>query len=255
MKRTGKELLYLVGWLVTGLVLVPPVFWWLGSQGIVTVPGMEAATLQATYQHFARHLQQPLLLGAVLFPYLVFIAARMLREKPSVMEPPDELGQAVSRGEQDRVRHFIEEGGDLNQGNAAGETPLHLAAMRGDMNMTWLLLEGGADFNAADHTVGYSPLQIAALQGHSEICEVLIRYGAVVDALTSRHETALHLAARAGHPAVVTVLLKYRANTGIRNNTGQTAQQLAEQQGHDVVVRLMQEHARNEWAYLRLSNG
>jgi hypothetical protein len=50
-------------------------------------------------------------------------------------------------------------------------------------------------------------------------------------------------------------LLKYRANTGIRNNTGQTAQQLAEQQGHDVVVRLMQEHARNEWAYLRLSNG
>ncbi|MGB5474570.1 MAG: ankyrin repeat domain-containing protein [Gammaproteobacteria bacterium] len=254
MKSYIKELLYLVLWILAGCLLMPPVFWWLGSQGILTVPDMEFGTLRATYLDVVARLREPLWLIAMSFPYLIFSAVRMLRGSlgPS---GSTELGLAVTRGEPALVQQLIEQGQDLNQGNAAGETPLHLAVMRGDMSMTWMLLEGGADFNATDQAVGYSPLQIAALQGHSEICEALIRYGAGVDALTSRHETALHLAARAGHGAVVAVLLKYRTNTGIRNNAGQTARQIAEQQGHVELVSLMDQHASSEWPYLRLSNG
>ena len=254
MKIIKKELKYLVLWIVAGFLLVPPIFWWLDSRGVVIIPGMEFTTLRATYLDIASHLHEPLWLLAVSFPYLISITARMLRGN-SLPAGATEVGLAVTRGEPQVVQQLIEQGKDLNQANAAGETPLHLAAMRGDMGMAWLLLEGGADFNATDHTVGYSPLQIAALQGHSEICEALIRYGAAVDALTSRNETALHLAARAGHGAVVGVLLKYRANTGIRNNTGQTARQLAEQCGHAALVSLMEQHASSEWPYLRLSNG
>jgi len=254
MKFILKELRSLLLWGAAGCLLVPALFWWLGSFGIVAMPGLEVGTLHGTYLYFARHLNQPLLLAAVTFPYLVFIALRMLVRKPTPAAST-ELALAVTRGESGTVQQLIEKGEDLNQGNAAGETPLHIAAMRGDMGMAWLLLESGADFNATDRAVGYSPLQIAALQGHSEICEALIRYGAEVDALTSRHETALHLAARAGHAAVVAVLLKYRANTGLRNNTGQTAQQLAKQLGHDEVVSVMEQHASSEWPYLSLSNG
>ncbi|HUT40985.1 MAG TPA: ankyrin repeat domain-containing protein [Gammaproteobacteria bacterium] len=254
MNIITKELKYLLLWIIAGCLLVPPVFWWLGSQGVLTVPGMEFVTLRATYLHIVASLREPLWLVAVSLPYLIFIAVRMLRGSLA-STGSTELGLAVSRGESALVKQLIEQGLDLNQGNAAGETPLHLAAMRGDMGMTWMLLEGGADFNTTDQAVGYSPLQIAALQGHSEICEALIRYGASVDALTSRHETALHLAARAGHGAVVSVLLKYRANTAIRNNAGQTARQLAEQHGHAELVSLMEQHASNEWPYLRLSNG
>ena len=254
MKIFVKELLYLVLWIIAGCLLVPPVFWWLGSQGALTVPGMEFGTLRETYLDVVAGPQRPLWLVAVSFPYLIFIAVRMLRGSP-VPTGSTELGLAVSRGEPVLVQQLIEQGQDLNQGNAAGETPLHLAVMRGDMGVTWMLLEGGADFNATDQAVGYSPLQMAALQGHSEICEALIRYGASVDALTSRHETSLHLAARAGHGAVVSVLLKYRANTGIRNNADQTARQLAEQQGHVELVSLMEQYASKEWPYLRLSNG
>ncbi len=254
MTSIRKELKYLLIWLITGSALVPLLFWWLGSLGVEAIPHLQHATLQSSYLYFFRHLHTPLLLATLVFPYLIFLAVRMLRDDTS-LAGSTELGLAVTRGEADTVQKLIEQGKDLNQGNAAGETPLHLAAMRGDTNMAQLLLEGGADFNATDQAVGYSPLQIAALQGHSELCEILIRYGAGVDALTPRHETALHLAARAGHGAVVAVLLKYRTNTGIRNSAGQTAQQVAQQEGHAELVGLMQQHASSEWPYLRLLNG
>ncbi len=254
MNLIKKELMHLLIWGAAGCLLVPAVFWWLGSRGIVLVPGLEYGAFQDAYQQFMRHLHEPLILIAVAFPYLLSVALRVLIRD---LSPPGstELGLAVARGESDTVVQLIERGGNLNEANTAGETPLHLAAMQGDTGMTYLLLESGADFNATDRAVGYSPLQIAALQGHSGICEALIRYGANVDAVTSRHETALHLAARAGHTAVVVVLLKYRANPGVRNNAGQTARQLAEQQGHDALVSLMVQHADREWPYLRLSNG
>jgi len=254
MGRVIKELMHLLLWGSAGCLLVPAMFWWLGSQGIVLVPGLEHGAFQDVYRQFMRHLHEPLILVAVAFPYVLSIALRVLIRD---LSPPGStvIGLAVTRGESSTVEQLIEQGENLNDGNAAGETPLHLAAMQGDTGMTYLLLESGAELNAADHAVGYTPLQIAALQGHSAICEALIRYGADVDALTSRHETALHLAARAGHSDVVAVLLKYRAHTKVRNKAGQTARQLAEQQGHDALVSLMDQHATSEWPYLRLSNG
>jgi len=254
MRSVKKELLYLFSWLSAASVLVPALLWWLASRGIVVVPGLEQGTLQASYLNFFHHLHEPLILAAVVFPYLLFTALRLLVGG----SPPagsTELGLAVTRGEPDLVQQMIARGEDLNQTNAAGETPLHLAAMQGDMGMASLLLESGADLNATDHAIGYTPLQLAALQGHSEICEMLIKYGAGVDAVTSRHETALHLAARAEHTAVIAVLLKYRANTGIKNNTGETALQIAEQSGNTALVSLMKQHASSEWPYLSLSNG
>lgn len=249
-----KEFKYLVFWLLAGYLLLPPLLWWLGGHGIMVLPGTEASTLRDAYLYFTRHLNEPLPGVAMTFPYLMFIVARLLQDRPPATAET-ELGLAVARGEPDRVQQLIAQGTDLNRGNAVGETPLHLAVMRGDMNMAWLLLESGADFNAIDPATGYSPLQIAALQGHTAICEALIRYGANVDALTSVHETALHLAARTGHEGVMGVLLKYRANTAIRNNSGETAQQIAARRGHAGVVALMHRHASSEWPYLRLSNG
>jgi ankyrin repeat protein len=254
MKFLRKELKYLVFWLFAGYLVFPSLFWWLGGHGIVVLPGMDISTPEAAYRYFAWHLQEPVPVVAMAFPYLMSIAVRLLREKPPAASEP-ELGLAVTRGEPERVQQLIADGTDPNEGNAAGETPLQLAVMRGDMNMAWLLLESGADTNAVDPATGYTPLQIAALQGHAAICEALIRFGAGVEALTSVHETALHLAARTGHEDVTGVLLKYRANTGIRNNAGETAQQIAERRGHAGVVALMQQHASSEWPYLRLSNG
>lgn len=247
MKFIGKELKYLVLWLLASFLLVPPLFSWLGSLGLVTLPDRESMTLPATYLYFARHLPDPLPLAAVLCPYLMFIVARLLQDRAL---PADAAG---SDGEPETEQQLVEQ--DRQRGGSTSESPLHLAAMRGDLSMTWLLLEGGVDFDAIDPAVGYSPLQIAALQGHADICEALIRYGAAVDAPTSRQETALHLAARGGHEAVVSVLLKYRANTALRNRDGQTAQQLAEREGHAGVVGLMERHASSEWPYLRLSSG
>lgn len=255
MKPIGKELKYLVLWLAASVLLVPPLFGWLGSLGLPLMPEMEAAAAETAYLHFFRHLHEPLMLIAVFIPYLMFVGARMLQERPA-RGLPLEVTEPAPPGAPATVRQLHAGKGREPQPDAVAiESSLHIAAMRGDTGLALVLLDKGVDFNAADHASGYTPLQIAALQGHAAVCETLIRYGASVDALTPRQETALHLAAQAGHAAAVATMLKYRANTGIRNSAGQTAQQLAQQHGHAGVVTLMEQHASHEWPYLRLANG
>ena len=58
-----------------------------------------------------------------------------------------------------------------------------------------------------------TPLMIAAAKGHIKICELLLSYGASVDAESGdNHLTALHFAAEKGHKEVCQLLLENGAN-------------------------------------------
>ncbi|MEZ5540759.1 MAG: ankyrin repeat domain-containing protein [Pseudomonadota bacterium] len=235
-------------------MMLPVLFWWLAGRGIVALPGMDAVSFMAAYPHFFRHLHEPLMLAATILPYVMFVGARLLQEQ-TVTAPALRAEHEPARAKPAEVHRIKPARVGKVTDSAAPEQSLHQAAMRGDAGLTLQLLEQGADFNAADPASGYTPLQIAALQGHAAICDALIRYGAAVDAMTARHETALHLAAQSAHADAVSTLLKYRANTDVRNSSGQTALQLAQLHGHAAVVRIMEDHASREWPYLRLAHG
>ncbi len=77
--------------------------------------------------------------------------------------------------------------------------PLHSAISAGHEAVARLLVERGADVNAAQDG-GVTPLHEAAANGLDDLAELLVRHGARLDALTDDILTPADLAERAGHP-------------------------------------------------------
>jgi ankyrin repeat protein len=82
-----------------------------------------------------------------------------------------------------------------------------------------LLLESGADFEAADSN-GIRPLWIAAHQGNDEAVDTLLTVSAAIDATALDGTTALWAAAQQGHAEVVRRLLDAKADAGLRSVAG-----------------------------------
>lgn len=105
---------------------------------------------------------------------------------------------------------------DVNAANASGETPLMLAALRGELEWTARLLERGAKPQLA----GWSPLHYAATGIEPRIVAMLLDRGAVIDAPSPNGTTPLMMAARYGAEANVDLLLARGADKGLRNDLG-----------------------------------
>jgi acyl-CoA-binding protein len=66
---------------------------------------------------------------------------------------------------------------DVNYADETGQTALHLAADKGNMDIVQLLIEMGANVNACDQD-GISVLQAAVIAGHVQTCQLLLQSGA-----------------------------------------------------------------------------
>lgn len=107
--------------------------------------------------------------------------------------------------------------------NAAGETPLMLAALRGQVVLSRELLVRGARLDRP----GWTPLHYAASGGEPRLVEMLIGHGAPLDARAPNGNTALMMAARHGSEAGAWILLKAGAHPGLRNRDGLSAADFA----------------------------
>ena len=105
-----------------------------------------------------------------------------------------------------------------------GRTPLHFAneSMQAS-NMVTLLLELGADVNVASST-GRTILHESILRGSctAEHLNILLAYGANIEARDEHGWTPLHYAAYLGHVNVVQQLLYYGANPVATDRQGRT---------------------------------
>lgn len=82
------------------------------------------------------------------------------------------LSWAAKRGHKGIVKLLLEKGADVNAANRNRRTPLHHASTNGYVDVVKLLLEKGADVNAAQSD-GRTPLHHASMDGHVDVVKLL----------------------------------------------------------------------------------
>ncbi|XP_078085389.1 BRCA1-associated RING domain protein 1-like isoform X2 [Mustelus asterias] len=103
--------------------------------------------------------------------------------------------------------------------NHKGETPLHVAAIKGDITAVEQLLENGANPNIKDNA-GWTPLHEACNHGHLEIVALLLKFGVLLNTPGYQNDSPLHDAVRNGHVDVVKLLILHRASQDVINIFG-----------------------------------
>jgi len=133
------------------------------------------------------------------------------------------------------------EGGDVNQQDCKGFTPLMWATRRGNEEVVRLLL-AREDVNPdTPDSKGRTPLWCASSNGNESVVRLLLtRNGVDPDKPDNSGRTPLLCASGNGHEAVVRLLLaRSDVNPNKPDNNGQTSLWPASLNGHGPVVRLL----------------
>jgi ankyrin repeat protein len=172
------------------------------------------------------------------------------------------LHQAAADGEIEQVKLLISEGADINARDQRGWTPALAALYGGELAVTDLLLEEGAD-TTTPHLVAYTGdlrgiksllekdatvdslegltlLHAAAAGGHADIVEFLIAEGFEATATTEDDETTpLYLAAISGHKEVAELLIANGADVNAEGKYAATPLHMAAVNGHRFIADLL----------------
>jgi len=107
----------------------------------------------------------------------------------------DNIIQAVKHGDENLVRKLLDQdSARANSHTKEAATPLMYASMAGSMALVEILLEYGADINAKDFDNGWTALMQATYYDQTEIAKYLIKRGANVNLRAKNGVTALDMA-------------------------------------------------------------
>jgi hypothetical protein len=124
-----------------------------------------------------------------------------------------------------------------------GNTPLHSAACYGDLEMVQVLLEYGADVNAQN---GYcdTPLIYASMGYRDDpgVTRLLIERGADPNTPCWKGLTPLHQALERGMIEIARVLIEHGANVEVKDDGGRTPLDIASGGQHEGIIKLLLEH-------------
>jgi uncharacterized protein len=126
------------------------------------------------------------------------------------------LHWAVYKVDEELVKALLARGARADVINPYGSSPLAEAARVGNVSLVQMLLDAGADANRANQD-GETPLMLAARTGVVKVAEVLVSHGANVNAREQvRNQTALMWAAAEGRPEMVAFLISRGAAVNVR---------------------------------------
>lgn len=138
------------------------------------------------------------------------------------------------------ARLSIEKGAEVNEPFSEGQTPLHVAALRGQVGLARLLIEKGADVNRRD-AKGVTALAVAIFNGHVELARLLIEKGAKVNERFEQSTTALYLASFKAEIGLVRLLINKGADINSADINGITALHIAAITGQYRLAQLLLE--------------
>jgi len=125
---------------------------------------------------------------------------------------------------------------DVDARSPADETPLMMAALRGETEAAAALVARGA----AVRKDGWTPLHYAATGGSVPIIRMLLDHGAELEARSPNGTTPLMMAAGYGSEEAVDALLAAGADRTVKNQRGWDAVEFARASGRDFLVKRLQ---------------
>ena len=161
------------------------------------------------------------------------------------------LHVAASSGQLDVVTKLLAQGVPVDTTDYLGFRPITMATLSGSAAMVRLLAAGGADIFAVDDVDDkkYMLLEKAASMNHLEVVRVLLELGMDINGLTEDDNTALMMASLYGHVDIVKFFIEAGAALEMKNIQGNTALMAASFKGHPRVVRELVQAGANVNAY------
>lgn len=182
------------------------------------------------------------------------------------------MNSPIESSRNDMIKLLIENKANINIEDSNGLSPLTIAVMNNDVELTKLLIankanlsivtkdgeslieyainndnvdllqvlvEAGADINYAGIS-SYTPLMIAAKSGAENITRILLTQKADLNAVDKYGDTALHIASEYSNLPIVRMLLEKKPNLNIQNQNGDTPLHKAVNSGSvDIVSELV----------------
>lgn len=153
------------------------------------------------------------------------------------------LTLACFQGRHEVVSLLLERKANVEHRAKTGLTPLMEAASGGYIEVGRVLLDKGADVNAAPVPSSRdTALTIAADKGHIKFVELLLNRHAAVEVKNKKGNSPLWLAANGGHLQVVEVLYNSGADIDSQDNRKVSCLMAAFRKGHTKVVKWMVNH-------------
>jgi uncharacterized protein len=125
--------------------------------------------------------------------------------------------------------------------SAKDESPLMIAALKGDKEQVRKLIARDADVNKT----GWTPLHYAATAGNVEMIALLLDENAYIDAESPNKTTPLMMAAMYGTTPAVRALLEAGADPTLRNQLGMSAVDFAQRGKRPDAAELIAAAIRN----------
>ena len=147
---------------------------------------------------------------------------------------------AIEVGSTQLCQFLLAKGANVHSRDVKQQTCLHFACRTGNRDIVEVLLQYGADINALQSE--RNALYCAAREGHQGVVDVLLNFGASAEAKLLQQAQALHYASRRGHTRTVRRLLQYGIDVEVVDVDRSTALHIAVQNGHEDMVRLLLEH-------------
>ena len=123
--------------------------------------------------------------------------------------------------------------------NENGNSPLHLAVIQGNIEMTKLLLKHNAPLNLMNNA-GNNPFFEAVMKGKLEVVQTILDklktskrdLSLVINFQNEEGNCPLHIAAMLGYTKITEILLEHNASTNLENREGKTPGQILYQRGN-----------------------
>jgi ankyrin repeat protein len=151
------------------------------------------------------------------------------------------LIEAAKTGDITIVKLLLERGANINAADANGGTALTEAVIHAERETVRLLLDKGASVKVRTGALAYPVLAMAAMRGDVEIARVLLEKGAEVNAADTNGMTPLMWAASndAGNQELVGLLLAAGADPKMAAKSGETALTAALRRGETPVAAIL----------------